>query len=287
MNSDSSTFLVFGDLHGRVLPEFRLAAYWSREFRTPLNGILQVGDLGYFPDLARLDQATIRHAHDDPLELGVQDVIRSTELADAIFAEPTCPPALWFTAGNHEDFAELERLAHGHANFPHFPVDHYCKVNCIQDGEATPLANELRVAAIWGVDGQQSTQRTNLPRRGYIRERSVDRLLREPFDGLLCHDAPYSAKRSGFGSKLLARLIELTQPRFAFFGHYKGEGSRSEVGFGRTTVYHMAGFELRSRGNTAEAGSVGVLWWADGDGEFEYLDPDWLTTFTRHNWRWR
>jgi hypothetical protein len=287
MNPDSSTFLVFGDLHGRVLPAFRLAAYWSREFRTPLDGILQVGDLGYFPDLSRLDKATIRHAADDPLELGVQDVIRPTALADAVFAEPTCTPAVWFTAGNHEDFEELERLAHGHANFPHFPVDHYCKVNAIQDGEVATLPGGLRVAAVWGVDGQQSTRRTNLPHRGYIRERSVDRLLHEPFDVLLCHDAPYSAKRAGFGSKQLAMLIDLAQPKFAFFGHYKGAGSRSLVSFGSAEVCHLAGFELRGRGGTAEAGSVGVLRWEDGEGEFEYLDPDWLATFTRHNWKWR
>jgi Calcineurin-like phosphoesterase len=286
MNSDPATFLVFGDLHGRVLPAFRLAACWSREHHTPLAGILQVGDLGYFPDLTRLDKATIRHAKDDLLELGVQDVIHPNDFADQIFDDPHTPPALWFTAGNHEDFAELERYAHGHANSSHFPVDHYCRVNCIQDGRVTETASP-RVAAVWGVDGGESTRRTNLPDRGYIRERMVDRLLRQPFDVLLCHDAPYSAKRAGFGSKLLAMLIELATPAFAFFGHYKGEGSRSLVNYGRTEVYHLAGFELRGPGNTAEVGSVGVLTWRDGTGVFEYVDPAWLRTFTRHNWKYR
>ena len=287
MSSDPATFLVFGDLHGRVLPAFRLAACWAKEFHTPLSGLLQVGDLGYFPDLTKLDKATIRHAKDDPLELGVQDVIAPTALADAVFAEPTCPPALWFTAGNHEDFDELERLSHGHARDPHFPVDHYCRVLCVQDGRVTTPVGGLRVGAVWGVDGQESTRRTNLPPRGYIRERSVDRLLREPFDVLLCHDAPYSAKRAGFGSQLLATLVELSQPAFAFFGHYKGEGTRSAVGFGESEVYHLAGFEMRGPGGSAEDGSVGVLRWADGEGAFEYVEPSWLRTFTRHNWKWR
>src|SRR5262245_4902644 len=66
-------YLVFGDLHGRVLPAFRLAAAWSREHGTRVEGLLQVGDLGYFPDPCRLDVATLRHALDDPLELGVQE----------------------------------------------------------------------------------------------------------------------------------------------------------------------------------------------------------------------
>lgn len=285
MSSETTTFLVFGDLHGRVLPAFRLAACWSREHRTPLAGLLQVGDLGYFPDLTRLDRATVRHAKDDPLELGVQDVIRATELADAVFADPHCPPVLWFTAGNHEDFDALEQLSQTRDS--HFPVDHYRRVKCVQDGLVTELAGGLLAGAIWGVDGQESTRRTNLPARGYIRERSVDRLLRRPFDMLLCHDAPLSAKRTGFGSTLLATLIALAQPAFAFFGHYKGAGSRSAVGFGATQVYHLAGFELHGPGGTADEGSVGVLTWAAGRGAFEYLDPAWLRTYGRHNWKWR
>ncbi len=63
-------YLIFGDLHGRILPAFRLAMTWEREHGLRLDGLLQVGDLGYFPDPARLDKATARHAAADPLELG-------------------------------------------------------------------------------------------------------------------------------------------------------------------------------------------------------------------------
>jgi hypothetical protein len=270
-----------------VLPAFRLASYWSRSYETPLAGILQVGDLGYFPDLARLDRATIRHAKDDPLELGVRDVICPTELADTIFDEPTCPPGLWFTAGNHEDFRELHRLDSAAGRSPTFPVDHYCKVNAVRNGRVVELEGGLRVAAVWGVDGQESSRRTNLSDGGYISEKAIDGLLRQEFDVLLSHDAPYSAKRTGFGSKVLAMLIELSRPAFCFFGHYKGEGGPSVVSFATTEVFHLTGFEMRGRGQTTEAGSVGVLRWQDGQGEFEHLDPAWLRSFTRSNWRWR
>lgn len=285
--STPTTYLVFGDLHGRVLPAFRLASAWSREHATPLAGILQVGDLGYFPDVSRLDKATIRHAKDDPLELGALDVVRPSELADAVFAEPTCPPGLWFTAGNHEDFAELERYAHGHARQPDFPVDYYLMVQCIQDGEVAPLAGGVRVAAVWGIDGQEETRRRKVPSRAYIRENAVHRLAVQEFDVLLCHDAPFGAKRPQYGSRHLEALIEAASPKFVFFGHYKGEGARSEVWFGGAEVHHLGGFELRERSGTAEFGSVGALTWADGRGEFDYLDPAWLNTFSRHNWRWR
>src|SRR6266853_1376752 len=45
-----ASYLVLGDLHGRVLPAFKLAQAWSREHGVALAGLLQVGDLGYFPD---------------------------------------------------------------------------------------------------------------------------------------------------------------------------------------------------------------------------------------------
>ena len=47
-------YLIFGDLHGRILPAFRLAMAWEREHGLRLDGLLQVGDLGYFPDPARV-----------------------------------------------------------------------------------------------------------------------------------------------------------------------------------------------------------------------------------------
>src|SRR5262249_45289764 len=53
-----ATYLVFGDLHGRILPAFRLAQAWAREHGAALDGLLQVGDLGYYPDEGRFDKAT-------------------------------------------------------------------------------------------------------------------------------------------------------------------------------------------------------------------------------------
>src|SRR5215212_10759108 len=101
----TATYLVFGDLHGRILPAFKLAVAWQREHGTAVAGLLQVGDLGYFPDPQRLDKATLRHARDDPLELGSQLVAEPSREADEIFFGPESPPeGLWFTAGNHEDF---------------------------------------------------------------------------------------------------------------------------------------------------------------------------------------
>jgi hypothetical protein len=281
------TFLVFGDLHGRILPAFRFGSYWSRRLRRPLAGLLQVGDLGYFPDPARIDRATLKHAKDDPLELGTFDVIARNPLADQIFDEdPDAPPGLWFTAGNHEDFDTLERLARASGNQADFVVDAYCRVRGIKDGQVKRFDRGLRVGAVWGVDGDGANGRKNLPPRGYIQEKAVSRLAWEGFDVLLSHDAPADAKRVGYGSELLRALIGVAKPRLAFFGHYSGDGGRSPADFGETEVYHLAGFELRMRGGHPGPGSVGVLELTPDGWAFGYVPDDDLTPFTRHNWKW-
>ncbi|QJW96743.1 metallophosphoesterase family protein [Frigoriglobus tundricola] len=278
---------MFGDLHGRILPAFRFAAYWTKRTGREVAALLQVGDLGYFPDVSRMDKATLRHAKGDPLELGALDVATRTSAADRVFDDdPHCPPGLWFTAGNHEDFDELERYAQASGRQSDFAVDAYCRVRGIKDGAVHAFDRGPRVAAVWGVDGGGPNARQNLPPRGYIAERAVDRLTTETFDVLLMHDAPEGAKRVGYGSELLHTLIELAQPRFAFFGHYHGDGSRIEQDYGRTEVYHLTGFELRTRDGHPERGSVGVLEWAAGDGTFAFVEDSDLKPFTRHNWKW-
>jgi hypothetical protein len=282
-----ATFLVFGDLHGRILPAFRFASHWSRRTGRAVEGLLQVGDLGYFPDPSRMDKATLRHAKDDPLELGSLDVATRTDLADRVFDDPRCTFDLWFTAGNHEDFDELDRFARAAGrDQSDFAVDAYRRVRGIKDGEVHRLDCGLKVAAVWGVDGGGPNARQSLPPRGYISERAADRLTPQAFDALLMHDAPEGAKREGYGSELLRALIELAQPRFAFFGHYRGDGSRIEQDYGRTEVFHLAGFELRTRDGHPESGSVGVLEWRGTESTFAFIPDADLKGFTRHNWKW-
>lgn len=252
-----------------------------------MSALLQVGDLGYFPDISRLDKATLRHAQDDPLELGTLDIIEPNALADAVFADDCCPAGLWFTAGYHEDFDELERLAQASGRQPDFVVDAYCRVKGIKDGEFGEFENGPRVAAIWGVDGDGPNCRRNLPDRGYIWESSVARLLGAKFDVLLSHDAPADAMRGGYGSQHLSTLVELAQPAFAFFGHYRGEGEKVEGDFGRTEVYHLADIEMSPRHESPTPGSVGLLEWGGESQTFEFIPEEWLKTFTRRNWKWR
>jgi len=283
------SYLVFGDLHGRILPAFALAQKWIRDHKTALSGILQVGDLGYFPDPIRLDKATKRHADRDPLELGAQWIAQPSADADLMFLNDNPPPPLWFIAGNHEDFDELnERMRQVTRQASDFEVDCYGHVWCIRDGFVVNLPGDLRVGGLWGIDNISPRARRGLAARGYIRARSATELAVSRFDVLLTHDSPRDAIFDGAGSELISDIIQMANPRFAFFGHYHGEGREVECDFKFTRAFHLAGFELRGTSGRAEIGSVGLLTWCGDDGEFEYLDDNWLRQFTRHNWRhWR
>src|SRR5262249_32950572 len=127
--------------------------------------------------------------------------------------------------------------------------------------------------------------RRNLPHRARIAARSVTALSCARFDFLLTHESPFDAMYPDAGSLGIDTIIHAAQPAFAFFGHYHVKGRLHEHDYGRTRVFHLRGLELRGRGGAAEEGSVGVLRWGEGaGGSFAYVHPDWLRTFTRHNW---
>jgi hypothetical protein len=280
-------YLIFGDLHGRILPAFCLAMRWQREHEVRLDGLLQVGDLGYFPEIARLDKATARHAAHDPLELGTSLVVEPNWEGDEVFhGQGGPPPPLWFTAGNHEDFRALAEREQGRGRRDMtFTVDAYGFVRCIRDGRVETLPGPIRVGALWGIDDKAPLARRKTPERGRIRESSITALAGSVFDVLIAHDGPRDAVLVGSGSEGIGALLDLARPSFAFFGHYGNRYGQVGGTTWRTEVYHLAGFEMRRDGACAEAGSVGLLTWEAGAGSFEYLDGSWLRSFTRHNWR--
>ena len=51
---------VIGDVHGHLRLMFQLCRLWQVQTGVHLDLVLQCGDLGFFPDPARLDKATQR-----------------------------------------------------------------------------------------------------------------------------------------------------------------------------------------------------------------------------------
>lgn len=281
----TATYLVFGDLHGRILPAFRLALAWSAEHGERVDALLQVGDLGWFPDPTRLDAATRRHAARDPLELGAQLLAAPSGEADEVLVAEDPPFDLYFTAGNHEDFAALTAATVG-CDEPDVPVDAYRRVRLVRDGEVATLPGGLRVGALWGIDDEAPRARRAAPPEARIRWRSAVRLAGTRFEVLLAHDGPRDVVFADAGSAAIDAVLEAARPAFAFFGHYRlppGLAAQQRAGalptrHAATRVVHLAGLTLR---RSAEPGSVGVLRWGEDGGSFQPLDRGWLASFTR------
>ncbi|MFW6114397.1 MAG: hypothetical protein ACOC7K_01510 [bacterium] len=70
MNSLRRHFAIFGDAHGHLRLMFQLCRHWQLNTQTKLDGALICGDLGFFPDLTRLDKATRKYIERDPEEAG-------------------------------------------------------------------------------------------------------------------------------------------------------------------------------------------------------------------------
>src|SRR5262249_35635433 len=143
--------------------------------------------------------------------------------ADAVFADEFCPQAMWFTAGNHEDYDLLKDWERGVGRAADsFVVDAYGKLRCIRDGHVAVLPGGLRVGALWGIDDKAPRARRRIPPRARISHRGTMALSAAAFDVLLTHESPRDAVLAGSGSEEIGSIIRGARPAFAFFGHYHG-----------------------------------------------------------------
>lgn len=303
---------VVGDVHGHLALTYAILGRWQRETSERIDLILQVGDLGAFPDPSRIDRATRRYAERDPEELGFAD-----------FAGPTPPrtsmdprPPLVFIPGNHEDFEFLdERDAAAPSDDAVYPVSEDGKILALRSGriwtfdsegpassDRPSIAGGIRVAGVSGVAGRE--RKRHVHPRLYLQEDDALTLAGKPrgaFDVFISHDGPdglWGSHRPGAGSPALRLVIEEAQPALAFFGHYDW-GAEWQIG--RTRVFALSGCTYVPRGHWPVKRHGIVL--ADWPGEAttasnrgrgpagpseptaERLSPSWLETATRDSWR--
>ncbi len=264
---------VLGDVHGALDAMYEAVRLFEEKHSLRVAGVLQVGDMGVFPDPAKLDRATWKHAREDPTELGAADYVSGKKRA----THPT-----WFVRGNHEDFEFLMQRKNR-------CIDPYGLIHHVFGGPITITSGgeHVRLAGLGGIEergggsGDLGTKfghtRGHSPQRWkYISQRELDELsaLREgDVDALLTHDGPmgYFLGWAGIGSETIRGLIQRLQPHYHFFGHYGPDWSRAnrvaQIGRTRSILLNQLDVYTLPRRD----GGMGIL--DVSDWSFRHVNP--------------
>jgi Calcineurin-like phosphoesterase len=280
---------VFADVHGRILLCFTLCARWEQETGEKIDLILQAGDLGAFPDVARLDKATIKHAQNDPTELGfLNDFLHPQPEVAVILGRTTCN--LIFVRGNHEDQLWLDTLEQ-QADAPIFPVDAYQRLYCLKTGIPYAFSRGEETLTVLGIGRIGLPDGADTPKPKHIQPHELDRLysLEQPPDVLLTHDSAKHVIFPGSGMDEIRLILDRYQPGYHFFGHYGGPCLQGTDANGKTSFCKLAdlAWDQTNRGKVIEPGAMGLLRWENAaEHRFEVIDQPWLKEYNAFTWRY-
>ena len=283
---------LFSDVHGRLRIVLHLLRNWQMAHQTRLDCALAAGDLGVFPDVAKMDKATRRWIEADPEEAGfsrfftrpqptVERLFRSEH---GPFSDVSCP--IFFIPGNHEDYDFISTKAHTSAGQDTFAVDCYERFHCIRDGAIIRLrgqdGRQLRIAGIWGIE-------KTVPHAPYrVNPATIEKLaaLKEnSFDLLLTHDAPGEAHPIG-GSQAVAAVVKACKPKVHLFGHVHPVNGRHEYatpGVATKSVL-LKGVSFGKRMDESLVGAMGILNWDGTSADIEIVNDAWLHQMRAGNW---
>lgn len=269
---------LIGDAHGRVFHAIAAAITWQVQSGQSFDCLIQVGDLGAFPDVNQIDPATYRHLAADQAEADFSRLLtaqgKRAEIVQALRTQFTTP--IYFIRGNHEDFDWLKQLPvdpiTGTAAIDPFGFFHY-----VPDGTVLQF-DTLQVAFLGGVE--ERTDAAAIDRTAY------ERLLKlEPgaIDLLVTHQGPYGSsvgfRGDIYGSPLISALINRLQPTFHVAGHTHAVAG--PLTYGRTTYLCLASlvasplWQPDARG--LQAGCLVVL--DTTSSKIWHVTDDWLAQF--------
>lgn len=282
---------IFADVHGRILLCFKLCARWERETGERIDLVLQAGDLGAFPDPARIDKATLRHAQADPTELGFSDYfVHPTAMARDVLAQ--CSADLVFVRGNHEDHTwldTLERQATGSV----FPVDAYQRILCLRTGMPFTFSRDGEALTILGIGRIGPPVGAGEHKATYIQPEERERIYALgdlAVDVLLTHDVARDFITPGFGLEETRLVLDQYRPLYHFYGHIERPLLRRLDPNGVTASVKLSDltWDETDRGQPINAGAMGILRWHDRDNHaFEVAAAPWLREYTARTWLYR
>lgn len=216
-----------GDCHGQLSLLYEGVETLEQEMERPVDLVLQVGDLGVWPDPARIDKAA-------------QHRLGAGEFASWLERNEPVPRRTVFIAGNHEDFdfldaRETDEILPG--------------LTFLASGQAVDVdvnGDTLRIGGVGGCFGPSDFEKEELSgrRRRHYTRRQLEQLAKNAAGGLdilLLHDAPagrlvamrdtrerpYQRNCPTVG---LVELLEATRPRICLTGHWHIRSERTVAG---------------------------------------------------------
>ncbi len=265
---------LVGDVHGRVYHMLAAVLELQERLGEPLDLVIQVGDLGAFPDPELLDEATKRWAEKDPSELHFSHLLNAggSPAEHVTTARQQLSRPIQVIRGNHEDQDWLASLQPKRGDVS-AAIDPFDLIHYVTDGTVFEF-DGFRVGYLGGCEyGAESHTK--------IESDAVD-LIEEAgsLDLLVTHDGPYGIGTGYYGhpqgSKVLTELIERTQTRHHVGGHYHWMNGPHRYG---DTTYHCVAalFPGRQPHPPLLDGCLAVL---DTDADtFDFVTEDWLRDF--------
>jgi hypothetical protein len=268
-----------GDVHGQVFHALAVLATCQAEMGRRFDLVVQLGDLGAYPDPARMDEASRRYLAADPSQADFARLLDATgRRAESLHRLRTLLAGpVHFLRGNHEDFAWLAGLprdpASGTAAADPFDLFRY-----VPDGTVV-TAGSWRLGFLGGAEEGGDTAAGHDP----AAVEALAGLGAGALDVLVTHDAPYGIGTGYYGqvqgSRAVSRLIEALRPAFHVAGHLALHGPRQ---LGATTSLVLDGIASSPLWNPSPFLQAGCLAILDTErGELAPLVEPWLAQMDR------
>jgi len=286
-------FAVFGDIHGRIALMYTLAFLWENESGIKLSGLLQVGDMGAFPNPFKLDNATQKYAKIDSDELGFHKFCTQTEEGEFYLARQNTPNT-YFIRGNHEDFDYL-----GSFSMPE-TVDPWQRLHFIPDGQQITLFKHSERITLGGFGGiPPSTEHRARGKKARQKYRKAHRHAdprffseahsafnqSEKIDILMTHAGPQCPDLQT-GSIYLTELAKRIRPKVHLFGHHHQVIGPCQ-GPGNSLLVGLEHLDFNKNGELKE-GAWGILTLSGDSANLTFSSPKnfpFLKTLKRETYR--
>ncbi len=284
------TILLFADLHGRILLALKLAARLQKERKMQLDLILQCGDMGIYPDPARFDKATLRHAQHDETELGFSRYFTKPH-SDVHAIWQQLDTRLICVRGNHEDHDYLNNLEI-QSTAARFAVDSEQRIEVCKTGHLQTFTQAEQSVSLVGIGriGHRGNKSPNENQRfiqPYERER-LRKLRKEAqhVDILLSHDCPLHFFDKDFGMQEIRDFLDFHKPFYHFFGHtgHPYQAVTDENRF--TTSVKIAELEWQPNGMLPDGSLVLLHWNNEYDHKIEVVNDSWIKEYTFESWNY-